>query len=58
MAGNPKQKIKLLYIIDILKKYSDEDHPISATKICEKLALEDIKAERKGIYEDIKVLQK
>ena len=51
------QKIKLLYIVDILKKYTDEDHPISANEICEKLIENGITAERKAIYDDISNLQ-
>ncbi len=50
------QKIKLLYIIKILTELTDEDHPLSATEICEKLAQYDITAERKAIYDDINCL--
>ena len=51
------QKIKLLYIVDILKKFTDEDNPISANEICEKLIENGITAERKAIYDDIANLQ-
>ena len=50
------QKVKLLYIIKILTELTDEDHPLSATEICEKLAAYDITAERKAIYDDINCL--
>ena len=50
------QKVKLLYIIKILTELTDEDHPLSATEICEKLASYDITAERKAIYDDINCL--
>ena len=50
------QKVKLLYIIKILTEFTDEDHPLSATEICEKLAAYDITAERKAIYDDINCL--
>lgn len=50
------QKVKLLYIIKILTEFTDEDHPLSATEICEKLASYDITAERKAIYDDINCL--
>lgn len=53
MAARNGQKVKLLYIVDILKKYTDEDHPITATEICEKLASNGVTAERKAIYDDI-----
>lgn len=50
------QKVKLLYIIKILTEFTDEEHPLSATEICEKLASYDITAERKAIYDDINCL--
>ena len=50
------QKVKLLYIIKILTELTDEDHPLSATEICEKLAAYDVTAERKAIYDDINCL--
>ncbi|MBE6809945.1 MAG: WYL domain-containing transcriptional regulator [Ruminococcaceae bacterium] len=50
------QKIKLLYIVKILTELTDEDHPLSATEICEKLAAYDVTAERKAIYDDIECL--
>ena len=56
MAARRGQKIKLLYIIKILTEYTDEQHPLSAGEICEKLAMYDITAERKAIYDDIECL--
>ena len=56
MAGNSNQKLKLLRVWDILRDHSDEDHPISAAKICEYLSLYGIEAERKSIYSDIEIL--
>lgn len=53
MGGRNGQKLKLLYIIEILKSETDEDHPLSATEICDKLAAWDVTAERKAIYDDI-----
>ncbi len=50
------QKVKLIYIIKILTEFTDEEHPLSATEICEKLANYDITAERKAIYDDIECL--
>ncbi len=49
-------KLKILYIVDILRKYSDEEHPLNATEICERLEDYGIKAERKAIYDDIENL--
>lgn len=56
MEGRRSSKLKILYIVDILKKYSDEEHPLNATEICEHLARLDIAAERKAIYDDIENL--
>ncbi len=56
MASSTSQKLKLLYIVDILKKYSDEEHPISASFIILKLSAYGINAERKAIYDDIECL--
>ena len=57
MAGVQKSKLKLLYLADILKKKTDEDHYIAATEIVDELAKYDIPAERKSIYKDIDVLK-
>ena len=56
MEGRSGGKLKILYIVDILRKYSDEEHPMNASQICEELAKYNIKAERKAIYDDIENL--
>ncbi len=56
MAARRGQKVKLLYIIKILTELTDEEHPLSATEICDKLSAYDITAERKAIYDDIECL--
>ena len=57
MKTPSKQKLRLLYIIDILSKYSDEDNPISATQIMEHLLKEyGIECERKTVYDCIECL--
>lgn len=53
MAKKANQKLKLIYTLDILKKYSDEEHPLNAVDIVEKLDLLGITAERKSVYDDI-----
>lgn len=53
MEPRNSSKLKILYIIDILRKFSDEEHPINATEICDRLAALGVKAERKAIYDDI-----
>ncbi len=57
---NPSvQKLRLLYIIDILSRKSDEEHPLSATDIMDFLR-EDygIECERKTVYDCIENLNK
>lgn len=56
MAARRGQKVKLLYIIKILTKHSDEEHPLSATEICNYLNGYGVTAERKAIYDDIECL--
>ena len=51
------QGVKLLYIRDYLRKYTDKEHPKSAADIKEFLASKGIKADRKTIYNDILRLQ-
>ena len=35
MAGTQKSKLKLLYLADILKRKTDEEHFLAATEIVE-----------------------
>ena len=52
-------KIRMLCVLDILRKYSDEEHPLSSIRISEILLEEyGIKCERKAtIYSDINALK-
>lgn len=50
------QKLKILYVLDILKKYSDEQNPVTANDICKYLEEMDIPSERKSVYKDIEAL--
>lgn len=56
MAGNSKQKLKLLYLLKILTEQSDEEHCMGAQALIDALAEYGIKAERKSIYDDISQL--
>ena len=56
MAARRGQKLKLLYILDILRKYTDEEHPMNATDICKELEKLSVTAERKSVYDDIEQL--
>ena len=50
------QKLKTLYVKDILLRETDEDHSISTKKIIELLSELGIEAERKSVYSDIYAL--
>ncbi len=56
MEARRNGKLKILYIVDILKKYSDEEHPVNASEICKYLEDYGIFAERKAIYDDLENL--
>ena len=52
------QKATILCLYDILKKYTDENHILSAEKIREKLkAIYDVDMERRAIYRNIEALR-
>lgn len=52
------QKATILCVYEILKKYSDENHIISAEKIREKLkVIYDVDMERRAIYRNIDALR-
>lgn len=57
MAKSEKQKQKLLVLLDILKKYSDNEHGVTLSQISEKLEEEGIKSERKSLYDDLRTLK-
>ncbi|MEE3468596.1 MAG: WYL domain-containing protein [Eubacterium sp.] len=55
-AAGENQKLKLLYLYDILKERTDEDHAITMGEIIKALDAYGVKAERKSIYTDIQAL--
>lgn len=57
MPKSPNQKLKLLYLYQILLQKTDEDHKISMEEILQALARCGVEAERKSIYSDIAALQ-
>ena len=56
MPKDNKQKIKLLYLMEILRQDTDEQHPISTNQICARLAEQGISCERRTVGMDMKVL--
>lgn len=57
MAMKPRQREKLLAILLLLQKESDETHPISASVIAERLEQSGIPCERKAVYDNMDALQ-
>ncbi len=57
MAKNANQKLKLLYLYQILLNKTDEDHLLSMDELLASLFHYGITAERKSIYSDIAALQ-
>ena len=57
MEDNNSKKLKLLYVYEILKEYSDEEHPLTGGEICRLLGEKySVSAERKSVYRDIACL--
>lgn len=51
-----ESKLKLLYLLEILEKESDDDNKLTIREIIEKLEARGIKVERKAVSRDIKLL--
>ena len=56
MPRSSGQKLKLLYLADIFRYETDEEHPLSVKQIIEILGQKGVSAERKAIYTDIEAL--
>lgn len=56
MPKSTNQKQKILYILDYLRRHTDEEHCVTSAQIIDHLAANGIKAERKSIYNDIQTL--
>lgn len=57
MAKNPMQKQKLLYLMKIMLEKTDESHGLTTEEIKTELARYGISAERKSLYDDLRVLE-
>lgn len=57
MAKGENQRLKLLYLLDILNTYTDDEHALSMADIVSKLAACGVNAERKALYTDIEELR-
>lgn len=57
MARQGGQKRKLLYLQEILRRETDEDHPLTLRQIQDLLEQRGVAAERKSLYDDIEQLR-
>lgn len=57
MGKSPNQKMKLIYLMDMLLEKTDEQHSITMSEILSGLSARGISAERKSIYSDIELLR-
>ena len=57
MAKSSNQKLKLLYLLQILQERTDDEHGLSMQEIIAALSKYDIEAERKSIYSDLELLE-
>lgn len=57
MAGTEQPRLKILYLLRLLKEETDEEHGVPMTRILGYLENHGISAERKAIYRDIATLQ-
>ena len=57
MPRREGQKLKLLYLQEILRRETDEQHPLSLKQIQSLLEQKGISAERKSLYDDIEQLK-
>lgn len=57
MPRGANQKRKLLYLLDILERETDEEHPLTLEQIRTRLAAHDVEAERKSLYDDLEQLR-
>ena len=57
MPKSRNQKLKIPCLIRILQKKTDEDHGLSTEELIRELNRYDIEAERKSVYDDIRLIQ-
>ncbi len=57
MARKENQKLKILYLCQILRENTDPDHPMTVEQIRSALENRGVPAERKSIYSDLQTLQ-
>ena len=53
MSRSSQQKLKILYLMRMFFRQTDEAHPVSMEQILSNLSSHGISAERKSVYDDI-----
>lgn len=56
MESKNNTKIKLVKLLEILRRDTDEDNPLTTPELIEKLAQEGVSCDRRTLYADIKTL--
>ena len=56
MERNNRTKIKLVKMLEILRRETDEDNPITTPQLISKITEEGIPCDRRTVYADIKAL--
>ena len=56
MPRKEGQKLKLLTLLEILSRETDEQHPLSVPHLVELLRERGVDAERKSVYDDIQTI--
>ncbi len=57
MAKRPNQKLKLLLLLNILRRETDEQHPLTLEQLRSLLEVQGVAAERKSLYDDLEQLR-
>ena len=57
MPKSDNQKLKILYILDYLERYSHKDHYVNASELTNMLKNLGISCDRKTVYSDVRALQ-
>ena len=57
MARQANQKLKLLYLLEILRRETDEEHPLTLRQLQDLLEQKGVTAERKSLYDDLEQLR-
>jgi len=56
MAKSANQKLKILYLLDYLERYSSENHPVTISDLQAMLEQNGIQAGRKTLYDDLETI--